>query len=573
MDDYSLRFLEESCLISTTDATGKLTYVNDFFCRTTGYHKDELIGTSYRALQSDQHPGEFFDGLWKQIGDGKSWRGYICSKTKNGELIWLDTHIFPKSSSGTAPAGFASYQIPLAPPGYASQAAGPGDDVALYHSLVDNLPLSIWRKDSEGRITFVNKTLVEKLKVPAASLLGKTNYDLYPKYLADKFKADDEEVIKEGVMYHNVEESVNIVTGERMFVETIKIPIRGRDGVIEGLQGVFWDITEAVEASKRLAKTESYHKKLIDRINEIIWLVNSDGKIIYSSESVKKIIGYPVEEVVTGMLLEFVEPADRPAAQRALAEVSVANTKEVRFNLRIVSKNDTRLWVETIIANYAEDPDIGAFIVNMRNIDDEKKAEESIRYQANLLEQVSDAIISTDENFRIITWNKAAEKIYGWKASEMIGRLVTEALATRYLDADSDAVMRDFLANSMWEGEVVQKNKKGQDIQIFASVSLMRDDTGRHAGSIAVNRNITDSKEAERKLRQQNEQLTEIAWLHSHKIRGPVATIMGLMNIFDWHNLSAPENLDIVKKVDQVSKQLDAIIHDVVKKTGELYDE
>ena len=46
---------------------------------------------------------------------------------------------------------------------------------------------------------------------------------------------------------------------------------------------------------------------------------------------------------------------------------------------------------------------------------------------------------------------------------------------------------------------------------------------------------------------------------------------MGLMNIFDWTNMNDPQNLDIVRKVDTVSKQLDEIIHDVVKKTGDLY--
>jgi len=108
--------------------------------------------------------------------------------------------------------------------------------------------------------------------------------------------------------------------------------------------------------------------------------------------------------------------------------------------------------------------------------------------------------------------------------------------------------------------------------QFFETIKIpIRGANGKIEGLQGVFWNITDSIETQKKLEAQNEQLTEIAWLHSHKIRGPVATIMGLMNIFDWDNIASPQNIEIVKNVDQVSQQLDSIIHDVVKKTGDLY--
>jgi PAS domain-containing protein len=66
------------------------------------------------------------------------------------------------------------------------------------------------------------------------------------------------------------------------------------------------------------------------------------------------------------------------------------------------------------------------------DITERKKAEEQIRYQANLLENVNDAIIAADLNYRITSWNKAAEKMYGYKAEEVIGKEISEVVKVEF---------------------------------------------------------------------------------------------------------------------------------------------
>lgn len=137
-----------------------------------------------------------------------------------------------------------------------------------------------------------------------------------------------------------------------------------------------------------------------------------------------------------------------------------------------------------------------------------------------------------------------------------------------------------------WTGLICNKAKDGKIFWTASSVIADTDPASENrlyyslhlpidepAGLETLNRNISERKEVEERLRFQNERLSEIAWLHAHKVRGPVATIMGLMNIYDWDDFSADGNKDIVRKVDLVSKQLDVIIHDIVKKTGELHDD
>jgi PAS domain S-box-containing protein len=70
-------------------------------------------------------------------------------------------------------------------------------------------------------------------------------------------------------------------------------------------------------------------------------------------------------------------------------------------------------------------------------IDERRRTEEKLRYQATLLENVSDAVISVDMDFKIRSWNDTAENIYGWKAEEVIGKQFREVTALEYLDEET----------------------------------------------------------------------------------------------------------------------------------------
>ena len=170
--------------------------------------------------------------------------------------------------------------------------------------------------------------------------------------------------------------------------------------------------------------------------------------------------------------------------------------------------------------------------------------------------------------------NKALLKNMKLSEDEIIGRtsydLYPKELADKYTQDDNKV-----MANAE-PLEVIEENidlKTGAKLYYESIKIPIRGTDGKIEGIQGVFWDITEAIEAKERLKHQNERLTEIAWLHSHKIRGPVATIMGLINIFDWANVNSPENIEIIKKIDEVSKQLDGIIHNVVKKTGALYNE
>ena len=125
---------------------------------------------------------------------------------------------------------------------------------AVYHSLVETLPQNIFRKDLEGRVTFGNTNYCKVLGLSLDQLLGKTDFDLFPHHLAERYRNDDRDVVENRKVFDTVEEHVT-PAGKRLYVQVMKTPVYGPGGNVVGVQGIFWDVTD-----RKLAEQELEHK-------------------------------------------------------------------------------------------------------------------------------------------------------------------------------------------------------------------------------------------------------------------------------------------------------------------------
>lgn len=159
------------------------------------------------------------------------------------------------------------------------------------HAILDNMPHLLWLKDTEGRYLAVNRQLAleTKFKEPSA-VVGKTDFELWPKELAAKYRADDADVMR--TRRQKFVEEPALDHGQMYWSETFKTPILDGNGNVLGTTGYARDITD-----RKLAE-ESQHlaASIYQSSNEAIIVTDANNHIVNVNPAFTRITGYPMEK-------------------------------------------------------------------------------------------------------------------------------------------------------------------------------------------------------------------------------------------------------------------------------------
>jgi len=175
---------------------------------------------------------------------------------------------------------------------------------SLYHSLVETMPQNVFRKDLDGRFTFANQQYCQHYLCKLEDILGKTDFDFFPRELAEKYQADDERVMATGQTFEIVEEHQPLGQSKTV-VQVVKTPLYGPDGTIVGLQGIFWDISvqklaeERVrQAQESLRESEALYHSLVDTMPQCIFRKDVQGRYTFANRQFCRVVGRPLEEIL-----------------------------------------------------------------------------------------------------------------------------------------------------------------------------------------------------------------------------------------------------------------------------------
>lgn len=168
---------------------------------------------------------------------------------------------------------------------------------ALYHSLVETLPQSIFRKDAEGRFTFVNNHFCRDMQHPAEALLGRTDFDFSPAEVAAGYRADDRKVMDTGETLDTVERFVT-ADGQARFVHVMKTPVHDALGNCIGIQGIFYDVTEERRKEEALAESEARLQAILDNTTAVVYMKDVEGRYVLVNRTYENIFHLSREQIL-----------------------------------------------------------------------------------------------------------------------------------------------------------------------------------------------------------------------------------------------------------------------------------
>jgi PAS domain S-box-containing protein len=253
------------------------------------------------------------------------------------------------------------------------------------------------------------------------------------------------------------------------------------------------------QTQRRMEEFIATAESVFDALPIPIYLRDTHGRFILTNKAHCNLIGRKREEVIgkTVFDLYLPEQAERFAAlDRTVLESGQG--KVVENQVFSDAKGHAYDLVTTKGVYRGADGKFSGIIGISLDVTERKHAEERVREQATLLDQAQDAIFERDLDGRILFWNKGAERIYGWRREEVLGKHIADVL--KISPQQYDEFNRAARDKGGWSGEVIQIAKDGRELNIDGRTTLLRDAVGRPKSVLVVNTDITARKKIEAQL-------------------------------------------------------------------------
>jgi len=206
----------------------------------------------------------------------------------------------------------------------------------------------------------------------------------------------------------------------------------------------------------------------------------------------------------------------------------------------------------------------GKMMAFCENITERKKAEEAIKFQADLLNQVGQAVIMVDNNRIIRFWNKAAEKLYGWQEDQALGHQITD-IVSDISPEEAEKVSSKLMAGESWSTEASVKNKDGSIVPVILNQTPILKKDGEFSGAASITTDITLQKSIEAdltfsleslscslaKIQELNEKLRVVGDLTRHDVRNKLSSVTGYAYLLKKKHADQADIMEGLSKMEQ----------------------
>jgi PAS domain S-box-containing protein len=377
------------------------------------------------------------------------------------------------------------------------------DSERRYRTIVDMARDGIWILDSQARITFVNQRMAEMLGYAVEEILTHSLYDFLDR--EDHQEAEDLLKRRQLGIGEDFDFRFRRKDGKELWGIVSTNPLVDTEGRFIGSLGMITDITERKRADRKLRENEERFRQLADHIDEIFWIWEIEtGQILYLNPAAEKIFEISCEALYENprLWIDAIHPEDREAVLRALKEAP--RTGKIDLECRIVRADGSTRWLRSkgkIIPNLTAQPYRLAGITVDRT--ERKHAEELLKLQAQILENLAEGVVVSDKDGRIILTNPAIDRLFGYPRGALIGKPLT--LLTNYSEEENrrlvEAVREKVSREGFWSGEII--SLKSDHTTFISLCSITSIETSNGQVWVSVQQDITDWKKTSEQLQEQ----------------------------------------------------------------------
>lgn len=401
--------VNETSLVSVTDKNGFLIKVNKKFCELSGYTEAELIGKNHSILSSGFHTSEYWRNFWKTISQGKSWKGEIKNKTKDGKEIWVSSVIKPILNSEGEFVSYLSIHQDITEAKLAEVALV--ESRSRYASIVKVLPDIIFRVSKDGIYLDYHTNDETSLLVPPEKFLNKSIQQTLPEFHANQALEKIAETLKTNKL---VTYEYELGEGNQTRYWEGRMVPAGKDEVLF----IARDITTKTIASKELERNKSF----LAQTNQVArvggWDYNNLTGEITWSDIICEIHELPHGYIPTyQQLAEFYTSESWPKLEKAI-QLAMIDGIPYDMELQITTAKGKLLWVRAIgNAEFKDNVCVRLFGV-LQDIDTEiknrlriQKSEESLKKAQQIAKMGSwELDLKTNE----VSWTEELYNVYGF---------------------------------------------------------------------------------------------------------------------------------------------------------------
>jgi PAS domain S-box-containing protein len=412
--------------------------------------------------------------------------------------------------------------------------------------VIDTIPAHVWSARADGSIDFINQRLLQFLGRSMEDILGWGWDSLVHPDDVTRVVGEWAAAVATGEPMES-EARLRRMDGDYRWLLIRNVPLRDKLGNIASWYGTAIDIEERHRAEDALKQSRSYLVEAQRLSHTGSWAgAPGAGEIRYWSEECYRVLsfdphgGQPRFET----FFQRIHPDDQAGTMEQLESAS-REQREFEFDYRIVHPGGEIRKIHTVgHPVFSSSGDLVEYVGTVIDVTERERGEQATRLLAAVVESSHDAIVSKNLNGIITSWNKGAERLFGYAAEEAVGQNITLIIPLDRRGEERAILERLKRGERVDHFETVRMRKDGSLLDVALTISPMKDAAGRIVGASKLARDITERKRSEEALRQTQADLAHLSRVSTmseltaslaHEIRQPIsAAITNAKTCLRW---------------------------------------